>query len=120
MPTIDITVVTGTKSFVNNKVVCLGGGICSIKVHIGRFRTNGLGVDDNGNLYLVIKEDLIDDSLKTDFVLKEDVTFETGEIDVINDEARKVNPATRKFTGLQKGYLLHPEKQDGYYYIKIN
>lgn len=50
LPSIDIDIVTGTKSLVNNRVVCLGGGICSMKIHVGWFKNNGISVDEDGNI----------------------------------------------------------------------
>ena len=120
IPSIDIDIVTGTKSLVNNRVICLGGGICSIKISIGLFRTSGVSVDDRGDIYLTINEEVMDESLKNDFVLTEDVDMENSDIETINNEARKINPDAKIFTGLKRGYRLHPEKIENFYYIKIN
>ncbi len=120
LPSIDIDIITGTKSLVNNTVVCLGGGICSMKIHVGWFNKNGISVDNDGNIYLTINHETIDESLKTDFELREDVSIESEDIETINNEARKVNPNAKLFTGLRKGYVLRAEKEENYYYIKIN
>lgn len=73
-----------------------------------------------GIFNLTINEEMIHESLKNDFELKEDVSIESEDIETINNEARKVNPNAKLFTGLRKGYVLRAEKEENYYYIKIN
>lgn len=118
LPPIEIE--TGTKSFVNNQVVCLGGGICSIKIGVKSQSQTRLGLNNEGNLFLVINEKDIHESLKKDFVLKEDVTIDNESLQRINEEIRNTNPQALYFEGLKKGYTLRPLYEEGKYYFKLN
>lgn len=120
LTSIEIDIQTGTKSLVNDKVVCLGGGLCGIKIKAGIARSNGIGVDEVGDIYLMINENAIDNSLKRNFELKEDVDISDEDIGLLNTEIKKINPDAKPFLGLKKGYLLRPEKLGEIYYIKIS